>query len=85
MQSPQLAREASGRQAVALMNESRYGLTATVWTSDVDAAVQIGRCIESGAWLWTAVTMLILHLVSLYGDAHSAGIFVASGGPLVMP
>lgn len=37
-------------EAVALMNDSRYGLTASVWTSDLDAAVQIGGRIESGTW-----------------------------------
>jgi acyl-CoA reductase-like NAD-dependent aldehyde dehydrogenase len=37
-------------EAVALMNDCRYGLTASVWTSDVDAALRIGSRIESGTW-----------------------------------
>ena len=45
-----LMRVKDDAQAVALMNDSRYGLTASVWTSDVDAAVQIGSRIESGTW-----------------------------------
>ena len=35
-------------EAVALMNDSRYGLTASVWTTDVDAAIAIGDRLETG-------------------------------------
>ena len=37
-------------QAVKLMNDSRYGLTASIWTKDVDAAVRIGDRVETGTW-----------------------------------
>jgi acyl-CoA reductase-like NAD-dependent aldehyde dehydrogenase len=37
-------------EAVALMNDSRYGLTASIWTSDADAAVGIGDRVETGTW-----------------------------------
>ena len=29
-------------EAIKLMNDSPFGLTASIWTSDVDAAVRIG-------------------------------------------
>jgi acyl-CoA reductase-like NAD-dependent aldehyde dehydrogenase len=45
-----LMRVKSDDEAVTLMNDSRYGLTASVWTSDVDAAIRIGSSIESGTW-----------------------------------
>jgi acyl-CoA reductase-like NAD-dependent aldehyde dehydrogenase len=36
--------------AVRLMNDSRYGLTASVWTQDEAAAVALGDRIETGTW-----------------------------------
>ncbi len=35
-------------EAVRLMNDSPYGLTASIWTADVDAARSIGRQLETG-------------------------------------
>jgi acyl-CoA reductase-like NAD-dependent aldehyde dehydrogenase len=37
-------------EAIALMNDSPYGLSACVWSRDVDAAVAIGDRIETGTW-----------------------------------
>jgi acyl-CoA reductase-like NAD-dependent aldehyde dehydrogenase len=37
-------------QAIKLMNDSRYGLTASIWTQDADAAVRIGDQVETGTW-----------------------------------
>lgn len=36
--------------AVALMNDSDYGLTAAIWTGDEDAAIAIGEQVETGTW-----------------------------------
>jgi acyl-CoA reductase-like NAD-dependent aldehyde dehydrogenase len=35
-------------EAIRLMNDSPYGLTASIWTRDIDAAERIGRNIETG-------------------------------------
>jgi acyl-CoA reductase-like NAD-dependent aldehyde dehydrogenase len=35
-------------EAIHLMNDSPYGLTASIWTRDIDAAERIGRNIETG-------------------------------------
>lgn len=39
---------ASDEEAVALMNDSDFGLTASLWTNDEAAAAAIGRRIETG-------------------------------------
>lgn len=38
----------SDEEAVRLMNDSVYGLTASIWTKDVDAAEALGDRIETG-------------------------------------
>jgi acyl-CoA reductase-like NAD-dependent aldehyde dehydrogenase len=38
----------SDEEAIRLMNDSRYGLTASIWTADADAALRIGAELETG-------------------------------------
>ena len=38
----------SDEEALALMNDSPYGLTASVWTADEQAALSIGSRLETG-------------------------------------
>jgi len=40
----------SDNEAVALMNDSRYGLTAAIWTQDEATAIAIGDKVETGTW-----------------------------------
>jgi acyl-CoA reductase-like NAD-dependent aldehyde dehydrogenase len=40
----------SDDEAIRLMNDSRYGLTAAIWTSDGEAAIRIGDQVETGTW-----------------------------------
>jgi acyl-CoA reductase-like NAD-dependent aldehyde dehydrogenase len=37
-------------EAIKLMNDSEFGLTASIWTTDVEAAIAIGDQIETGTW-----------------------------------
>ncbi|MEO6282149.1 MAG: aldehyde dehydrogenase family protein [Dyadobacter sp.] len=37
-------------EAIQLMNDSQYGLTASIWTTDIDAALLIGEQVETGTW-----------------------------------
>ena len=40
----------SDEEAIALMNDSDYGLTAAIWTADLEAAVSIGERVDTGTW-----------------------------------
>ena len=39
---------ASDEEALARMNDSRYGLTASIWTQDIDLAARLGESIDTG-------------------------------------
>ncbi|HEY1290409.1 MAG TPA: aldehyde dehydrogenase family protein [Burkholderiales bacterium] len=41
---------ADDEEAIRLMNDSRYGLTGSIWTLDRDAALSIGARVETGTW-----------------------------------
>ncbi|KAF9377402.1 hypothetical protein CPB97_010219 [Podila verticillata] len=41
---------ASDEEAIHLMNDSDFGLSASIWTKDADAALAIGDQIETGTW-----------------------------------
>ena len=40
----------SDEEAIALMNDSDYGLTAAIWTTDTEAALSIGDRVNTGTW-----------------------------------
>ena len=40
-------------EAIRLMNDSQYGLTAAVWTQDQEAAIRIGERCAPSVWLST--------------------------------
>jgi acyl-CoA reductase-like NAD-dependent aldehyde dehydrogenase len=40
----------SDEQAIELMNDTVFGLTAAIWTADEDAALSIGDRVDTGTW-----------------------------------
>ena len=40
-------------EAIGLMNDSRYGLTASIWTKDAEAALRSGERVDTGTWFMT--------------------------------
>jgi acyl-CoA reductase-like NAD-dependent aldehyde dehydrogenase len=45
-----LMKVSSDEQAIALMNDTVFGLTAAIWTADEAAALAIGDRVETGTW-----------------------------------
>jgi acyl-CoA reductase-like NAD-dependent aldehyde dehydrogenase len=45
-----IMRVSGDEEAIKLMNDSPYGLTAAIWTNDADAALAIGDRIDTGTW-----------------------------------
>jgi acyl-CoA reductase-like NAD-dependent aldehyde dehydrogenase len=45
-----IMRVRSDEEAIALMNDSAFGLTAAIWTADVEAAESIGDRVQTGTW-----------------------------------
>ena len=37
-------------EAIRLMNDSKYGLTASIWTPEIERAISIGDRVETGTW-----------------------------------
>ncbi|HEV7608396.1 MAG TPA: aldehyde dehydrogenase family protein [Steroidobacteraceae bacterium] len=45
-----LMKVSSDDEAVDLMNDSDFGLTAAIWTEDADAALALGERVNTGTW-----------------------------------
>jgi glyceraldehyde-3-phosphate dehydrogenase (NADP+) len=44
-----VAKAASVEEAIALANDSRYGLSAGIFTQDIDAAIKFARQVDAGS------------------------------------
>jgi acyl-CoA reductase-like NAD-dependent aldehyde dehydrogenase len=68
-------------EAVALANDSEYGLNASVWTSDIERGIQIARRLESGnVCVNDLITSAGIHSLP-FGGAKKSGVGTRHGGP----
>ena len=67
----------SPAEAIALANDTRFGLAASVWSQDVDTALEVARRIRAGT-VWVNSTNLF-DAASGFGGYHESG-FGREGG-----
>jgi acyl-CoA reductase-like NAD-dependent aldehyde dehydrogenase len=77
----------SDDEAVALMNDSRYGLTAAIWTSDEQAALAIGDRVNTGTWFMNRCDYLdpALAWVGVRDSGRGCALSVLGYGQLTRP
>lgn len=63
--------------AIRRANDSQYGLGASVWSADPDAALQVAQRLEAGT-VWVNEVMHLDPLVP-FGDVKQSGVGVESG------
>ena len=70
----------SDDEAVALMNDSQYGLTASIWTNDLEVATALGNRIETGTVYMNRCDYVDPHLVWTGVKNTGRGIALSSRG-----
>ena len=70
----------SDDEAVALMNDSQYGLTASIWTQDIEAAAALGNRIKTGTVYMNRCDYVDPHLVWTGVKNTGRGIALSSRG-----
>jgi acyl-CoA reductase-like NAD-dependent aldehyde dehydrogenase len=70
----------SDDEAVALMNDSQYGLTASIWTQDLEVATALGNRIETGTVYMNRCDYVDPHLVWTGVKNTGHGIALSSRG-----
>ncbi len=77
----------SDDEAVALMNDSDYGLTAAVWTEDEEAAIALGQRVNTGTWFMNRCDYLdpALAWVGVKDSGHGCTLSVVGYEHLTRP
>jgi acyl-CoA reductase-like NAD-dependent aldehyde dehydrogenase len=75
------AKVADEDEAIRLANDSRFGLSATVWTRDNERGMQVARQLEVGAVNINDVLSNTFHLTLPMGGWKESGVGARAGGP----
>ncbi len=77
----------SDEEAIRLMNDSAYGLTAAIWTADEDAALRIGHQVQTGTWFMNRCDYLdpALAWTGVKDTGHGCALSVLGYGQLTRP
>jgi acyl-CoA reductase-like NAD-dependent aldehyde dehydrogenase len=77
----------SDDEAIALMNDSDYGLTAAVWTEDEEAAIALGQRVNTGTWFMNRCDYLdpALAWVGVKDSGHGCTLSVVGYEHLTRP
>lgn len=67
-------------EAIRLANESPYGLSATVWTKDIDRAKQVAAQLDCGAVNINDVIVNLMSLTAPHGGWKDSGLGARLGG-----
>lgn len=82
-----IARVSDDDEAIRLMNADRFGLTASVFTADLDRAVAIGRQVETGTFFMNRCDFLDPELawVGVKESGRGVSLSTLGYGPLTRP
>jgi delta 1-pyrroline-5-carboxylate dehydrogenase len=72
---------ADAEEAIALANDSEYGLSATVWTKDLAKAERIGRRLEAGAVNVNSALSNLFSFPVPHSGWKQSGLGARLGGP----
>jgi acyl-CoA reductase-like NAD-dependent aldehyde dehydrogenase len=77
----------SDDDAIRLMNDSAYGLTAAIWTADENAALRIGDQVHTGTWFMNRCDYLdpALAWTGVKDTGHGCALSVLGYGQLTRP
>lgn len=77
----------SDEEAIRLMNDSAYGLTAAIWTTDQEAALRIGDQVNTGTWFMNRCDYLdpALAWTGVKDTGHGCALSVLGYGQLTRP